>query len=328
MIRANLFGLCAVLLCAILLPVSFAPCAEEVPGPDELGKLETSFRAIKTLLDQSRPSDERVKASLILSGVASAEYIPLLDGLLDDQDPKVREAVIYTYALCAAADSERFPVRLLDLLCDEDSDVRCAVTNVDALFSEFPPEAQDAFAKCLNDDAWQVRGNVAGIMYRLDGKSRESLPLLKKLLNDKHQHVAHNAANSIWRMTRDAQLVVPSLVRRTVEFAPKSRDDVKVEWIASVYLIRNIGIENPEACLSALVGMFRNEMPVDLTVQVIRSIGAVSAETAASRQAARKLQIRSLLKTYSVVENERVALAAFIALDRIRNPTKPKTESP
>lgn len=307
----------SLLLISALAAIASRAHSEENAGPRNPSDEETRSKAMSVLLDTRRPSHERVEASRTLSTASSAELLPKLEPLLSDRDAAVRQAVVYTYALCALSDSKRFPSPLLRSLDDKAPQVRESVAVVVSLFESFTPADRDALVNHLADDAWQVRSKLASTMYLVDDMTRKSLPSLKKLLKDKHHNVAHNAANSIWHITHDAQLVVPPLIRLMVEFMPKSKDDMTLTWIASVQLLRNIGLKKPDACLSALVGMLDDAAP-DLKVQVVRSIGAVSAETKDSRQAAEKMKIEALLDKLSEVDDEQVGQAALVALERIR----------
>jgi HEAT repeat protein len=172
---------------SLLLIIALAATAsrahsEENAGPSNLRDLETRIQAMSILLDTKRPSPERVEASRTLSTAPSTDFLPRLEPLLSDRDAAVRQAVVYTYALCALTDSKRFPSPLLPSLDDKAPQVREAVAEVVSLSETFTPADRAAFIQRLSDDAWQVRSKLAGTMYLVDDITRKSLPSLKKLL--------------------------------------------------------------------------------------------------------------------------------------------------
>jgi len=111
-------------------------------------------------------------------------------GMLDDDDPRVREEA--ADAVGRLGDKEAVPM-LVQLLNDPEAGVRKeAVQNLSRLGAK---EAADAVAKLLSDPSDRVREEAADVLGRL--RASQAAPLLLEALKDKNEKVRGEAIASL-----------------------------------------------------------------------------------------------------------------------------------
>jgi hypothetical protein len=141
----------------------------------------------------------------------------LLKAIKNEPDPKTRVAIINAAIGIILHYKLPYPMEMVEALFDHDSNVRWLASDYVGIggsspnmYGPPPPEALPLLLKAIRQDDAQVRiGAIQALSY-IRVNSEAVLPELKNALHDKLYSVRGNAATVLWRMTKQADLVVPA----------------------------------------------------------------------------------------------------------------------
>jgi cyclophilin family peptidyl-prolyl cis-trans isomerase/HEAT repeat protein len=141
-----------------------------------------TFLTALASLDPDREWSVRVAMANALGTLPSAQSLPRLTVMLQDQDPKVIAAVLAALASSKATGVDRI---LLDRLSNPDLAVRTAAANAlaDLKITAAAQPLADAYRRAASEDSYTARAAALGALARLDPAAAR--PVLVEALKDK-----------------------------------------------------------------------------------------------------------------------------------------------
>jgi hypothetical protein len=180
-----------------------APRGHKIFGCNRPGRRRRRARPIKYYQDRSESEDIRKAAVAALGEMESSaqDAVPVMVKVLADDEsfalPGHIQMAVTRMGPAAVPD-------LIQLLQDEDSDVRAHAAVALNWVGPVAKDAVPALIQCLQDDAKSVRQGAAFALLRIGPAARDAAPALRKALKDEDPDVGRVAAMALKEVDADA----------------------------------------------------------------------------------------------------------------------------
>lgn len=164
-------------------------------------------------------------ASLGMHGIAAQAALPELDKVLYDSDPQVRAAAERAVATIAKAASDWLRANTLDLRSRDDKNRRSnAALALGARGAEARP-ALPALREAMDDPEPQVRLAAAKAVWRISGDADQVIPTLVALLNldEEHDRTRRRTLDVLREMGPPARGALPAIEALATDHDPGTR---------------------------------------------------------------------------------------------------------
>ena len=274
-------------------------------------------RLLRTLKKETNV-EQRIIAVEKLQELKDARAITALSKVTDEENGKLKIAMLNALAVIALKHEMPCPDALSIALKDDDANLRRLATNLIDVFDTIPEAFLPNLLESLEDEDHDfLRHNVAGMLPKVAGKNPRVIPALEKALKDRNSLVRHNAAISLWGLTKKADLVVPVIMRNRLDMSG-SDDDQQFRVFMSFVVLRKIACEAPEEVARVLLQLLGNQQEdVRVRTGAAWEIGSIAKWDERSRQRLRKIKVHQLLEKHAMDPHARVRAAVSEALLRM-----------
>jgi HEAT repeat protein len=282
---------------------------------------EDAAIAVPWILQRLDDADPNVRWRLVHAlgriGPRAAEASPRLVELTGAPHPRVRSSAIFALERIDY-DREVLAQICIDALNSDDTEARGMALSALTRVQCDPSPVLGRLVELLADPGADglVERNVIELICRCQSAGSEAVGSLRNLLHDRPRswRVRSEVAKAIWRLTGNADLVVPALVEMLSD-DPEQRQDLAseipfVSQIASE-VCDAVSLVGPLAApaVPALIRLLENSENQDICWAAVDALGSIGPAASAAI---------SILKKKTRHSNELVRERAGIAIRRIR----------
>jgi HEAT repeat protein len=274
--------------------------------------------AISALSGKDRPTWARVAAAEQLRKAKTVDDLPLFRDLMRDSDARIRCTAIHSVAVIeyCIKKSKLCPRELVAALFDPDPEARDLALVYVGCSAELPMECLPTLLILARSDDSVVRWSIAADLSKFGWASAMAVPQLRDMSKDADFWVRHNAAHSLWRVTRDAKLVVPVLMRNFTEPDVESLEEGTVRLKATFYVLRGVARQSPNEVAPALLDLLQDPSS-GIRQRSAALLGAMAEDSPQAKKYLRGLPTEAKLRKLLDDRDAAVRMSAAYAIARI-----------
>jgi HEAT repeat protein len=258
------------------------------------------------------------------------ETIPVLVGLVTEEDNDIRVAALNTLALIGMTTKGECPLVMVEAIFDKDEDVSSLAASLVGCYEKFPSEALPLLFRAMEHEDREVRQQIPSVLAKAARDDKRTVPALKKAIADKDWWVRSSAVGALFAATHDFDLVVPhwllanenyqeltETLRATLTADQQSAQvDANNEASLAVQKMIYHGKKSPQEMGKCLIGLLSDKSPV-IRRAAARTLGALAGYKEKTKAVFRELNAHDAVARLLSDSDPSVKRAAKTALEKL-----------